>query len=169
MTRTSPAPLQILVLGIGNTLLSDEGVGIHAVERLRRHPARLPDVTLLDGGTLSFSLLPDVEEADALIVVDAARLSLPPGTVRRFSGPRMDRLVRAGIRTAHEVGLKELLDLARLDGRLPRYRALIAVEPCTLDWGTTLSPPVFASLDRVCSMIRATTARWQSVSGVCAA
>ena len=151
---------RILVLGIGNTLLSDEGVGVHAIRRLGQESEACSDFALMDGGTLGLSILPAVEEADCLIVVDAARLGLPPGAVRRFSGLRMDRLVRAGIRTCHEVGLKDLLDLARLDGRLPRCRALIAVEPLSLDWGTCLSPTVSLALEGACALVRATAARW---------
>lgn len=147
----------ILVLGLGNSLLSDEGVGIHALEYLRGESG----LSLVDGGTLSFSLLPLVMEAEGLMVVDAAALGLTPGAVRRFTGPRMDRFVRGGIRTAHEVGLKELLDLARLEDRLPRRRALIGVQPALLDWGTTLSDPVAAALPQACALVRATARRWQ--------
>jgi Ni,Fe-hydrogenase maturation factor len=72
---------RILVLGIGNTLLSDEGVGIHLLNRLReRRLARLYGVRWLDGGTLSFTLAPEIEDCDALLVLDAARLDAEPGT-----------------------------------------------------------------------------------------
>ena len=154
--------MSVVVLGIGNTLLTDEGVGIHALQLLRDELGEDTQLTLLDGGTLSFSLVPLVTEAKALIVIDAAHLGLAPGTVRRFTGTRLDRLVRGGIRTAHEVGLKELLDMARLAGRLPRLRALVAVEPHSLDWGTTLSPEVGAALPQVSALVRSTAQRWQS-------
>jgi hydrogenase maturation protease len=129
---------RIVVLGIGNTLLTDEGLGPQAVERLRHQAST--HLELVDGGTLSYSLVPVVAEADALIVIDAARLGLPPGTVRRFTGVRLDRLLRSRLVTAHEVGLKELFDMARLSGHLPRLRALIAVEPEVIDWGMRSFP-----------------------------
>lgn len=154
-----PSGSPTLVLGLGNTLLSDEGVGVHVLAQLHAEP----DLELVDGGTLSFSLLPLVLGADRLIVVDAANLGAPAGTVRRFTGPRMDRFVRGGIHTAHEVGLKELLDLARLEDRLPRLRALIGVQPASLDWGTALSAPVTQALPHVRSLVRATTRRWRMV------
>lgn len=150
-------------MGIGNTLLSDEGVGVHAIEHLRNDPDTEPALALVDGGTLSFSLLPLLLEADALIVIDAAQLNLAPGAVRRFTGPRMDRLVRGGIRTVHEVGLKELLDMARLEGRLPRRRAVIAVQPATLDWGMALTPPVAATLVPVSLMVHRIAQRWRAL------
>jgi len=151
---------RIVVLGIGNTLLTDEGLGPQAVERLRHQAST--HLELLDGGTLSYSLVPVVEEADALIVIDAARLGLPPGTVRRFTGVRLDRLLRSRLVTAHEVGLKELFDMARLSGHLPRLRALIAVEPDVIDWGMALSPKVDAAMERVILLVQATAHRWQS-------
>ncbi|MDO9385367.1 MAG: hydrogenase maturation protease, partial [Thiobacillus sp.] len=71
--------MKTLVLGIGNTLLTDEGVGIHVLQALAPELANWPDVTLLDGGTLSFTLAGPIEEADALIVVDAANIKSKPG------------------------------------------------------------------------------------------
>ena len=73
-----------LILGIGNTLLADEGTGIHMLDYLRRHHPELRDITCLDGGTLSFTLAPWIEEADNLIVIDAAELNAVPGTVEVF-------------------------------------------------------------------------------------
>lgn len=152
---------QIVILGIGNSLLMDEGFGPRAVARLRQGLPSLARLTLVDGGTLSYSLLPVVEEAAALIVIDAARLGLPPGTVRRFTGVRLDRLLRSRLVTAHEVGLKELFDMARLSSRLPRLRALIAVEPGVVDWGMTLSPEVAAAMESAILLVQATARRWQ--------
>jgi len=71
--------LKTLVLGIGNTLLTDEGIGVHVLHALESRLANLSDVTLLDGGTLSFTLAGPIEEADALIVVDAANIRSKPG------------------------------------------------------------------------------------------
>ena len=72
--------MNLLVLGIGNTLLSDEGVGIHVLHALSQG-APMPDgVELLDGGTLSFTLAGPIQDADALIVVDAANINAEPGT-----------------------------------------------------------------------------------------
>jgi hydrogenase maturation protease len=141
---------RIVVLGIGNTLLTDEGLGPQAVERLRHQAST--HLELVDGGTLSYSLVPVVAEADALIVIDAARLGLPPG---------LDRLLRSRLVTAHEVGLKELFDMARLSGHLPRLRALIAVEPEVIDWGMALSPKVEVAMERVLLLVQATAHRWQ--------
>lgn len=134
---------QTLVLGIGNAILSDEGVGVHVVRQLQsRLPETASEVRVLDGGTLSFTLAPDIEAADRLIVVDAAQLAAAPGTVRVFADEEMDRFIGTGKRSVHEVGLIDLLDIARLTDSLPAQRALIAIQPDKLTWGCELSPAV---------------------------
>jgi hydrogenase maturation protease len=131
-----------LVLGIGNTLLTDEGVGIHVVRHLMASHPGLPGVTYMDGGTLSFTLAVPIEEATNLIVVDAAQLHQPPGTLQVFVGEDMDRFLAAPRRSVHEVGLMDVMAIVRLTDRLPANRALIGVQPLSLDWGESPSIPV---------------------------
>lgn len=127
--------MKTLVLGIGNTLLTDEGAGVHALEALRAaHPAQ-ENVTLLDGGTLSFTLAGDIEQADNLIVIDAAQLKREPGTVACMTNQEMDDFLGSCKRSVHEVGLLDLLDIARLTDTLPMNRALVAIQPEKVDWG----------------------------------
>jgi len=131
-----------LVLGVGNTLLSDEGAGIRALNILQdRHPA-LPNVQFLDGGTLSFTLAGALQEADSLIVFDAAKLNGEPGTARCMVNEQMDDFLGSSKPSAHEVGLLDLLDIARLMESLPERRALIGIQPKIIDWGVELSEPV---------------------------
>ncbi len=82
--------MRTLILGIGNTLLTDEGVGIHVLEALEPGLADSPEITLRDGGTLSFTLAGPIEEADALIVVDAANIKAASGEWKLFQGDEMD-------------------------------------------------------------------------------
>lgn len=131
-----------LILGIGNSLLSDEGVGIHAVAYLERHHADEPGVTYLDGGTLSFTLAESIAEHPYLIVIDAARLGKPAGTVQTFIGDDMDRYLSGNRESVHEVGLMDLFDIARLSETFPRQRALIGIQPEYLSWGEFPSPSV---------------------------
>lgn len=84
-----------LILGIGNTLLSDEGVGVHVISQLQSSGNLPDDVTLMDGGTLSFILAGSIEDAENLIVIDAADLQCAPGTVQIFIGEDMDRFLGA--------------------------------------------------------------------------
>ncbi len=143
MTRT-------LVLGIGNTLLADEGVGVRSVEAMRLQCHDFVDIEYLDGGTLSFTLAVPVGECDELLVIDAANLSATPGTVRLFAGEEMDRyLRRGGLRSVHEVGLTDLLDMVRLADGLPQRRALIGIQPDLVDWGEP-SAAVAAAIPEAC-------------------
>ena len=154
-----------LILGIGNSLLSDEGLGIHMLDYLRRHYPELSDVTYLDGGTLSFTLAPWIEEADRLVVIDAAELKATPGTIEVFEGEEMDRFAGKTKRSVHEVSLGDLLAIAHLTGSLPDKRALVAVQPRDIDWGQCLSNPVKLALPRAAGHIIELLQGWGSVHG----
>lgn len=149
-----------LVLGIGNTLLTDEGAGIHTLSYLQEHHPGLPGVEYMDGGTLSFTLAIPIEEADSLIVIDAARMDSAPGTVRVFEGEEMDRYLNSGKRTPHEVSISDLLAMALLRGRFPANRALVGIEPESLDWGQTPSPAVARSIPAAAAAVTSLLGRW---------
>lgn len=134
------------MLGIGNPLMSDDGVGLRVLEALAAHPPALPGVEYVDAGTLSFLLLPRIESASALLVLDAARLGLAPGAVRSFTGQAMDDFLRGASVGVHDVGLRDLLDAARLTDALPDRRALVGVQPEAIGWGTELSATVQRSV-----------------------
>lgn len=139
--------MDTLVLGIGNTLLTDEGVGVHAIHYLEQHYSKSPDIEYLDGGTLSFTLAAQLEQAKNLIVIDAAQLNAKPGTVRTFFGADMDTFLNKQTkRSVHEVGLMDLIDIARLTEKLPQKRALIGIQPENIDWGEIPSPDVHAAV-----------------------
>jgi hydrogenase maturation protease len=153
-------PPSALVLGFGNILLGDDGAGVQLVQRLR---AQLPtsDCEFVDGGTMSFSLLSYVETASAMLVVDAAELASPPGTTVLFEGEAMDNFLKsARRRTVHEMGLVDLLDMARLENCLPQRRALLCIQPAFVDWSETLSPLVDAALAGASAQARELLERW---------
>ena len=155
-----------LVLGLGNTLLGDEGVGVLAVQYLHDHihqtkPDLENNIELLDGGTLSFTLAADIEDCAQLIVIDATRLDAAPGTVRVFEGDAMDRFLGSGKRSSvHEVSLLDLMAVAALSGHLPQQRALIGVQPEYIDWADSLTPAVQQSLPTVCNHVIELVQRW---------
>jgi hydrogenase maturation protease len=151
-----------LVLGIGNTLLSDEGTGIHMLDYLRDHFPDLPCVEYLDGGTLSFTLAAWIEDATNLIVVDAAELLAAPGTVQVFRGEDMDRFAGKTKRSVHEVSLGDLLSIAHLTGTLPANRALIAIQPEIIEWGSSLSDAVAKALPGAAQQAVDLIMQWQT-------
>ena len=151
-----------LILGMGNTLLGDEGVGVHTVNSLQKEEAALRNIELVDGGTLSFVLAGPIEDADSLIVIDAAQLGSAPGTVRLFEGAEMDRFVMsARNRSVHEVSLADLLVIAHLSGQLPAQRALIGIQPERIDWSDSLSASVATAVPMACKFIRVLLMRWK--------
>jgi hydrogenase maturation protease len=147
--------MKILVLGIGNTLMVDDGVGIVAMRELQTRFGQCDEMEFLDGGTLSFALAVPLAECDAMLVIDAAEFGALPGEVRTFEGEDMDRFLGASRkRSVHEVGLFDLMAISLLSGHWPQRRALIGVQPGTIAWGEELSPAVAAAIPDVCSRAR---------------
>jgi hydrogenase maturation protease len=158
-----PDRKRTLVLGIGNTLLGDEGAGVHAVRALAHRLQDFPGVECLDGGTLSFTLAAAIESADRLIVIDAAQLKAPPGAVGLFEGEDMDWFLGAHRKgSVHEVGLIDLLTVARLCDSLPARRALIGIQPQYVDWADTPTAEVSEGIDRACDLAAALIERWHT-------
>lgn len=154
------AAASIVMLGIGNVLLGDDGVGIRLVERLRSDAA-FAAVDFVDGGTLGFNLLGLIETTEFLLVADAANLDEVPGTVRLYQNEEMDRfLASPRRRSVHEVGLCDLLDMARLLGCLPGRRALLCVQPRTIDWTEALSAPVASTFDAAAAQASNVLRKW---------
>jgi hydrogenase maturation protease len=163
--KNEQSALKILVLGIGNTLLADEGVGIVAMHELKERFGSQEDIEFIDGGTLSFTLAVPISECDALLVIDAAELGEVPGTVRSFEGEAMDRFLGENRKSSvHEVGLLDLRSISLLTGYWPQQRALIGVQPAFLGWGETLTPAVATALPDICSAAAGIIGRFRSRS-----
>ncbi len=151
-----------LVLGIGNTLLSDEGVGVHVINQLILENAFSPDVFYMDGGTLSFTLAQSIESCDQLIVVDASEIKSTPGAVRVFENEAMDFFISNGNKkSVHEVGLVDVMSIAMLAGRLPSRRALVGIQPDSLDWGECPTKVVQQAIPQACEEVNRIIQRWQ--------
>ena len=152
-----------LILGIGNTLLADEGLGIHLLDYLIKHYPDLPGVTYLDGGTLSFTLAPLIEDCDNLIVLDAAQLQRDPGSVVLLTGADMDEFIGHGKRSVHEVGLVDLMSIARIQDRLPENRALLGIQPKQLGWGESPSDVVSRAIPEAAKQVIDLLSQWHVV------
>jgi len=139
-----------LVLGIGNLLMGDEGVGVEAVRRIERY-ALPPGVECLDGGTGGFHLLGPVQDADHVILVDATADGAPPGTVQRLR-PRFSKDYPRTL-TAHDIGLKDLLDAVFLLGDPPEFTLFAVSIDFPQPLGIGLSEPVAATLPAIASRV----------------
>jgi hydrogenase maturation protease len=155
--------MRTLILGIGNTLLADEGIGVHVIQHLQDHQKDLPDTALVDGGTLSFTLATAIEDADNLIVIDAAQLHAEPGTVKTFIDSDMDEFLQTNKQcSVHEVGLLDLMTVARLADQLPARRALIGIQPQKIDWGEHPTDEVGAAIPSVCRQVKQLVKEWRA-------
>jgi hydrogenase maturation protease len=158
--RDPSGSARALVLGIGNPLMSDDGVGLRVLEVLAGLAPALDGVRYLDAGTLGFLLLPDIEDSDSLLLLDAARLGAAPGELRVFEGSAMDEFLAGNSAGVHDVSLRDMLDAARLTGGLPERRALVAVQPGKVDWGLSLSAAVESAVIPAAMRAREILERW---------
>lgn len=139
---------QTLVLGLGNILLGDEGLGVWVAESLQRGFEFPSSVTILDGGTLGLDLLPRLDGVDRLLVIDAVRFSGEPGDLLRLEGEAVGHTFEVKI-SPHQVGVQDLLAAARLLGSEPPLVVLWGMQPECLAPGTGFSPRVKKALPKL--------------------
>jgi hydrogenase maturation protease len=148
----------VLVLGLGNVVCQDDGAGIAAIHKLIREYELPEGVLALDGGTLGLSLLPLVDSADQVIMVDAIRAEGPPGTLVRIEGDEVAPAVYERL-SPHQIGVADLLAGASLLDRYPNRVVLIGVVPQSIDLGLGRTEAVEASIpelvERVVEELRA--------------
>lgn len=136
------------VVGVGNILLSDEGLGVRAVERLLSLYDMPPNVSVIDGGTLGLDLLPFIEGVSLLLIIDALRGGKTPGTITILRGEEVPAFL--GVRLSpHQIGIEEVLSTSKLLGIEPKKTIIIGVEPKELGVGLTLSKEIEIRLDEV--------------------
>ncbi|MFZ3332192.1 MAG: hydrogenase maturation protease [Candidatus Acidiferrales bacterium] len=133
-----------VVIGVGNTILSDEGVGVHAARLLESDPRVPTGVTILDGGTMGLELVPYASDASRVLLLDAMNSGNTPGTLARLTGS--DLLGTTGGRSAHQLGVADLIGALFLVSTAPQDIVVLGVQPAYTDWGTSLSPEVQAAL-----------------------
>jgi len=139
-------PTRTLVLGLGNPLMSDDGIGLAALARLRDQWDLPPSVDLEDGGTWGMNLLPLIEDADRVLILDAIRLGAVPGTLHELERDELPRCLAHKL-SPHQIDLKEVLALLELRGTLPSVTVALGLEPAVVALGTALSDPVQARVD----------------------
>ena len=143
---------RIIVLGIGNLLKGDDGVGVRIIEALNRRA--LPEgVECVDGGTGGPTLVTCFEGAAALVIVDAVNLRAPPGTVRAFSLEEVEAGASRAPFSLHEVGILPMLELARELNRLPPVVRIVGVQPQRFDGGDRLSAAVEAAVPEAVTLV----------------
>jgi hydrogenase maturation protease len=147
------------VLGVGNILLQDEGIGVQALECLRACYHLPRGVQALDGGVLGLDLLPYIEGVDNLLILDAIETGQAPGTLLRLEGDAIHARLALKM-SIHQVGLQEVLATLALQGKLPARVVLWGVQPASLDWGVELSPAVAMRLNDLVDAAAAELCEW---------
>jgi hydrogenase maturation protease len=150
---------KVLILGIGNLVMTDDGVGVQVVQRLQREYRFPGHVDIMDGGTLGLDILPRLEGIERLIVVDAVETGEAPGTCVRLSGEEIPVALETKI-SPHQMGLKDLLSVARLMGHSPREMVLVGVQPGSVEMGTELTCEVEAKVDNMIDNILNELRNW---------
>jgi hydrogenase maturation protease len=146
-----------LILGVGNLLMSDDGVGVRVVQRLQAEHNLPENVQAEDGGTCGLDLLHFLEGVDHLIVVDAADFHQPPGTIQRLEGDKVPAFLAQKV-SPHEINLPELLFSAKLTGIYPQKVVIFGIQPQTIELGLELSPAVEAQVDELIGLVMAEVA-----------
>ncbi len=154
---------KVLVLGLGNVLRGDEGLGVHALRRLIDRYDFAPGVEAIDGGTLGLDLLPYLDGTSALLVIDAVQAGRVPGCLVRLQDGEIMAALAVKL-SLHQAGLRELLATGRLMGIYPPVVVLWGLEPGNIGWTTELSAPAAASLDALVDAVAAELLAWGAVS-----
>jgi hydrogenase maturation protease len=149
---SSGAKLKVLVMGVGSILMTDEGIGIRAVEELQRRYRFPENVEILDGGTSGIELLSYISNKDYLIIIDAIKSGNPPGTVLKVEGEDVPAQFRTRI-SPHQLGISDLLAAATLTDEIPKQLVLFGIEPKEIVLGIGLSKEVRSGLDHLVEVV----------------
>jgi hydrogenase maturation protease len=138
--------VKIIVLGIGNILLRDDGVGVHAVNKLMNEYAFPEHVQLIDGGTKGLDLLPLLEGKDKALIIDAAHFKKQAGTIGSLEGEKIPAFLSAKL-SVHQIGLPDMLFAARFMEITPSEMCLVGIQPKSTDTGTELSDEIKGQME----------------------
>lgn len=130
-----------VVIGVGSPLMGDDGLGLVALEALRERWEFVPYVELLDGGTWGMNLLPFIEAARRVMIIDAVHAGAEPGEFIRLEKADIPRFFAMKL-SPHQIDLKEVLALAELRGNLPDQTVVLGLEPAVVEMSADLSPTV---------------------------
>ena len=148
-----------LVIGLGNPIMADDGLGLAALERFRERGSVPESVRLVDGGTWGMNLLPLIEEAEHVVFLDAIDAGRPVGTAVVLERDELPRLFALKL-SAHQIDLREVLAVAELRGTLPSNLVAIGLQPGRVEMGSRLSPELECRLDEVLALLVERLERW---------
>jgi hydrogenase maturation protease len=142
----SPPPHGTVVIGLGNPLMGDDGLGLAALARLREGWELPPGIELVDGGTWGMNLLPVIEDAEQVLLLDAVDAGAAPGTLHVIERAKLPRYLAAKL-SPHQVDLRDVLALAELRGTLPADTVAIGLQPAMVELSNDISDLLRIRLD----------------------
>lgn len=143
---------RVTVMGVGNDLLRDEGIGVHVIKAMEGQ--QLPDgVKIVNGWVAGIDLLQEIQNTERLIIIDAIDAGNRPGTVYRFRAGEVDVMINRHKTSLHQVDLFETLKLAKFLGGYPET-VIIGIQPRDIVWGTELSPMLASLIPRILDVVR---------------
>lgn len=151
--------VKISLIGLGNLLLGDEGVGVHAVEALKKNYEFPEEIRLLDGGTLGLDLLHLIEGVEKVLFVDAVDVKREPGTIAVIQGEDLPSLLEPKL-SLHHVGLSDLLFASGFLGTRPAEIVLVGIQPETMEIGLELSKTIQGRFDRLLETVLEKLQEW---------
>lgn len=151
--------MAILILGIGNSLMNDDALGVTAIDQLRELYHFPEGVTVVDGGTLGLDLLPMLEGVKKLLIIDAIDMGAIPGALFRLEGEEVPRAFASKL-SVHQMGVQDLLAVAELQGHVPESLVVWGVQPGSIEMEMKLSPAVAAAITPLLDGVRGELAGW---------
>lgn len=159
MKTNEPFARGSVVIGVGNPLMGDDGLGVAAVKRLRGWRFD-PPVQVVDGGTWGMNLLPVIEDAERVLFLDAIDVGAAPGTAVVLERDEIPRALANNKVSPHQVDVREVLALSELRGTLPESVAAIGLQPSVVALGTELSPDLDPRVDEMLEAAAERLAQW---------
>ncbi len=151
--------MKTVLLGIGNILLKDEGVGVHAVNTMKESYTFSPDIEIIDGGTLGLDLLPFIEGRERLLIIDAVNFGKEPGYIGVLENEEIPSTILTKM-SVHHIGLADVLFAAKLLDIAPAYVCLIGIQPQSLDVGLDMTECIAGKLEELIAMAITKLKEW---------
>lgn len=137
----------VVVIGLGNVLLSDEGIGVHLVRRLSEQQSKFPQVDFIDAGTGGMTLLHLIANRKKAVIIDCAKMGTEPGTIRRFAADEVLSVKKLSHYSLHEADILRVINLSKQLGECPRKIVFFGIEPEMLEPGQNLSQTLSDKID----------------------
>jgi hydrogenase maturation protease len=143
----------VIVLGLGNVLMSDEGIGVSVIERLQKQAAKFPHVEFIDAGTGGMAILHLIANRKKAVIVDCALMGQAPGTIRRFTPDDIKSVKQVSHFSLHDVDILKVLELSKQLDECPPDVIIFGIEPARVEQGDTLSPELAAQIGEYVKII----------------